>query len=125
MSTASVAGRAEVLDLAPNDVVASTSNETGVDLLSYEGSMICVLDAEAGGSGITYAVKLQDSADNSSFSDLSGAAFDTTSANAASVQKIAVDIDNCKRYVRAVITVAGGSGAGAVSVKGLAFPKYG
>lgn len=125
MSTASVAGRAEVLDLAPNDVVASTSNETGVDLLSYEGSMICVLDAEAGGSGITYAVKLQDSADNSSFSDLSGAAFDTTSANAASVQKIAVDIDNCKRYVRAVITVAGGTGAGAVSVKGLAFPKYG
>ena len=125
MSTASVAGRAEVLDLAPNDVVTATGNETGVDLLSYEGSMICVLDAEAGGSGITYAVKLQDSADNSSFSDLSGAAFDTTSANAASVQKIAVDIDNCKRYVRAVITVAGGTGAGAVSVKGLAFPKYG
>ena len=125
MSTASIAGRAEVLDLAPNDVVTATGNETGVDLLSYEGSMICVLDAEAGGSGITYAVKLQDSADNSSFSDLSGAAFDTTSANAASVQKIAVDIDNCKRYVRAVITVAGGSGAGAVSVKGLAFPKYG
>lgn len=125
MSTASVAGRAEVLDLAPNDVVAATGNETGVDLLNYEGSMICVLDAEAGGSGITYAVKLQDSADNSSFSDLSGAAFDTTSANAASVQKIAVDIDNCKRYVRAVITVAGGTGAGAVSVKGLAFPKYG
>ena len=125
MSTASVAGRAEVLDLAPNDVVTATGNETGVDLLSYEGSMICVLDAEAGGSGITYAVKLQDSADNSSFSDLSGAAFDTTAANAASVQKIAVDIDNCKRYVRAVITVAGGTGAGAVSVKGLAFPKYG
>lgn len=125
MSTASIAGRAEVLDLAPNDVVTATGNETGVDLLSYEGSMICVLDAEAGGSGITYAVKLQDSADNSSFSDLSGAAFDTTSANAASVQKIAVDIDNCKRYVRAVITVAGGTGAGAVSVKGLAFPKYG
>jgi len=125
MSTASVAGRAEVLDLAPNDVVTTTGNETGVDLLSYEGSMICVLDAEAGGSGITYAVKLQDSADNSTFSDLSGAAFDTTSANAASVQKIAVDIDNCKRYVRAVITVAGGTGAGAVSVKGLAFPKYG
>ena len=125
MSTASVAGRAEVLDLAPNDVVTATGNETGVDLLSYEGSMICVLDAEAGGSGITYAVKLQDSADTSSFSDLSGAAFDTTSANTASVQKIAVDIDNCKRYVRAVITVAGGSGAGAVSVKGLAFPKYG
>jgi hypothetical protein len=112
MSTASVAGRATVLDLAPNDVVASTSNETGVDLQPYEGSMICVLDAEAGGSGITYAVKIQDSADNSSFTDLSGAAFTTTTAN-------------CRRYVRAVITVAGGSGTGAVSVKAIAFPKYG
>jgi hypothetical protein len=125
MSSSSVAGRATVLDLAPNDVVASTANKTGVDLLSYEGSMICVLDAEAGGSGITYAVKLQDSDDNSTFTDLSGAAFTTTSANTALVEKLVVDIDNCKRYVRAVITVAGGSGTGAVSVKGLAFPKYG
>ena len=69
MSTASVAGRATVLDLAPRFVA---NNETGVDLLPYEGSMICV-DAEAGGS-ITYAVN-SDSADNSSFTDLSGAAF--------------------------------------------------
>jgi|TARA_B100000035_G_scaffold206531_1_gene176614 hypothetical protein len=125
MSTASVAGRATVLDLAPNDVVASSSNETGVDLQPYEGSMICVLDAEAGGSGITYAVKIQDSADNSSFTDLSGAAFTTTTANTALVEKLVVDIDDCRRYVRAVITVAGGDGAGAVSVKGIAFPKYG
>ena len=125
MSSSSVAGRATVLDLAPNDVVASTATETGVDLLSYEGSMICVLDAEAGGSGITYAVKLEDSDDNSTFGALSGAAFTTTSANTALVEKLVVDIDNCKRYVRAVITVAGGSGTGAVSVKALAFPKYG
>ncbi len=38
MSSSSVAGRAEVLDLAPNDVVASTATETGVDLLSYEAA---------------------------------------------------------------------------------------
>ena len=125
MSSSSVAGRVEVLDLAPNDVVASTATKTGVDLLSYEGSMICVLDAEAGGSGITYAVKLQDSDDDSTYGDLSGAAFTTTTANTALVEKLVVDIDNCKRYVRAVITVAGGSGTGAVSVKAIAFPKYG
>ncbi len=97
MSSSSVAGRAEVLDLAPNDVVASTATETGVDLLSYEGSMICVLDAEAGGSGITYAVKLQDSDDDSTYGDLSGAAFTTTTANTELVEKLVVDIDNCKR----------------------------
>ena len=125
MSSSSVAGRATVLDLAPNDVVATTQTETGVDLQPYEGSMICVLDAEAGGASITYSVKLQDSADNSTFGDLSGAAFTTTTANTALVEKLVVDIDNCKRYVRAVITVAGGSGTGAVSVKAIAFPKYG
>ena len=53
------------LSFAPNDVVTATGNETGVDLLDYEGDITLVLDAEAGGSGITYAVKVQDSADNS------------------------------------------------------------
>jgi len=125
MTSRNVPDRAAILDLVPNDVSTTTANSTGVDLLPYEGKMLCTLDAEAGGSGITYAVKLQDSADNSSFTDLSGAAFSTTGANAASVQKLAVNIDDARRYVRAVITVAGGTGAGAVSVKGVAFPKYG
>jgi len=125
MTSRNVPDRAAILDLVPNDVSTTTANSTGVDLLPYEGKMLCTLDAEAGGSGITYAVKLQDSADNSSFTDLSGAAFSTTAANTASVQKIAVNIDDARRYVRAVITVAGGTGAGAVSVKGVAFPKYG
>ena len=125
MTSRNVPDRAAILDLVPNDVSTTTANSTGVDLLPYEGKMLCTLDAEAGGSGITYAVKLQDSADNSSFTDLSGAAFSTTAANTASVQKLAVNIDDARRYVRAVITVAGGTGAGAVSVKGVAFPKYG
>ena len=125
MTSRNVPDRAAILDLVPNDVSTATANSTGVDLLPYEGKMLCTLDAEAGGSGITYAVKLQDSADNSSFDDLSGVNFSTTGANAASVQKLAVNIDDVRRYVRAVITVAGGTGAGAVSVKGVAFPKYG
>ena len=125
MSTASVAGRATVLDLAPNDVVASTSNETGVDLLPYEGSMICVLDAEAGGASVTYAVKLQDSADNSTFGDVSGLAFTTTDANTALRETLRINSDEVKRYIRAVITVAGGTGTGAVSVVALGSKKYG
>ncbi len=122
MSSSSVAGRAEVLDLAPNDVVASTATETGVDLLSYEGSMICVLDAEAGGSGITYAVKLQDSDDDSTYGDLSEAAFTTTTANPALVQKLVEDIDNCKRYVPAATTVDGVHRTSTTTLNALAFP---
>jgi hypothetical protein len=112
------------LSFAPNDVVTSTGNETGVDLLEFEGDITLILDAEAGGSGVTYAVKVQDSADNSSFADVSGAAFTTTTANTALVETLTVNTDEIKRYARAVITVAGGTGAGAVSVTALGRKKY-
>ena len=114
-----------VLSFAPNDVVTATGNETGVDLQDYEGDMTLILDAEAGGASITYAVKVQDSADNSTFADVSGAAFTTTDANSALVESLVVNTDEIKRYARVVITVAGGTGAGAVSVTGLAAKKYG
>ncbi len=83
-----------------------------------------ILDAEAGGSGITYAVKVQDSADNSTFADVTDAAFTTTTANTALVETLTVNTDEIKRYARAVITVAGGTGAGAVSVTALGRKKY-
>lgn len=114
-----------VLSFAPNDVVTATGNETGVDLQDYEGDITLILDAEAGGSGITYAVKVQDSSDNSTFTDVSGAAFTTTTANTALVESLVVNSDEINRYARVVITVAGGTGAGAVSVTGLARKKYG
>lgn len=113
-----------VLSFAPNDVVTATGNKTGVDLLDYEGDITMTLDAEAGGSGVTYAVKVQDSSDNSTFADVSGAAFTTTSADTALVETLTVNTDEIKRYARVVITVAGGTGAGAVSVTALGRKKY-
>ena len=114
-----------VLSFAPNDVVTATGNKTGVDLLDYEGDITMTLDAEAGGSGVTYAVKVQDSSDNSTFGDVSGAAFTTTSADTALVETLTVNTDEIKRYARVVITVAGGTGAGALSVVALGSKKYG
>ena len=113
-----------VLSFAPNDVVTASSNETGVDLQDYEGDITLILDAEAGGAGITYAVKVQDSSDNATFTDVSGAAFTTTTANTALVESLVVNTDEINRYARVVITVAGGTGAGAVSVTALGQKKY-
>jgi|TARA_Y100000361_G_scaffold64402_1_gene56535 predicted methyltransferase len=113
-----------VLSFAPNDVVAADSNETGVDLQDYEGDITLILDAEAGGSGVTYAVKVQDSADNSSFADVTDAAFTTTTANTALVESLVVNTDEIRRYARVVIDVTGSSPAGAVSVVGLGRKKY-
>ena len=113
-----------VLSFAPNDVVAADSNETGVDLQDYEGDITLILDAEAGGSGVTYAVKVQDSADNSTFADVTDAAFTTTTANTALVESLVVNTDEIRRYARVVIDVTGSSPAGAVSVVGLGRKKY-
>ena len=112
------------LSFAPNDVVAADSNETGVDLQDYEGDITLILDAEAGGSGVTYAVKVQDSSDNSTFADVSGAAFTTTTANTALVESLTVNTDEIKRYARVVIDVTGSGASGAVSVVGLGRKKY-
>jgi hypothetical protein len=115
-----------VLSLLPNDVVTTTGLGSAVDLEDYEGEMAVVLDAEAGGASITYAVKLQESdTSGGSYTDVTGGAFTTTDANTALVEKISVNTNDMKRFVKLSITVAGGTGAGAVSVVALASKKYG
>ena len=125
MTIKNLGTRTELLSLSANDVVTATVNRTGVDLVDYEGDIMAVLDAEAGGASITYAVKIQDSADNSSLADVSGLAFTTTDANTALRETLRINSDEVRRYIRAVITVAGGTGAGAVSVVALGSKKYG
>ena len=125
MTVQNLGTKTELLSLSANDVVGASANRTGVDLVDYEGDIMAILDAEAGGASITYAVKIQDSADNSSFADVSGLAFTTTDANTALRETLRINSDEVRRYIRAVITVAGGTGTGAVSVVALGSKKYG
>jgi hypothetical protein len=125
MTIQNLGSKTEVLSLLPNDVVTATGTGSAVDLQGYEGDIAVLLDAEAGGAGITYAVKLTESATSGgSYTDVSGGAFTTTTANTASVQKIYVNASNLKRYIKVSITVAGGTGAGAVSVVAVGSKKY-
>jgi hypothetical protein len=115
-----------ILGLLRNDVVTATATGSAIDLLGYEGDMAVLLDAEAGGASITYAVKLTESdTSGGTYTDVTGGAFTTTTANTASLQKITVNVTSLKRFVKATATVAGGTGAGAVAVIGLASAKYG
>jgi len=125
MTVQNLGTKTELLSLSANDVVAASANRTGVDLVDYEGDIMAILDAEAGGASITYAVKIQDSADNSTFADVSGLAFTTTDANTALRETLRINSDEVRRYIRAVITVAGGTGTGAVSVVAPGSKKYG
>ena len=125
MTILNLGTKTTLLSLSASDVVTATVNRTGVDLVDYEGDIMAILDAEAGGASITYAVKIQDSADNSTFADVSGLAFTTTDANTALQETLKINSNEVRRYIRAVITVAGGTGAGAVSVVALGSKKYG
>jgi len=115
-----------LLTFIANDVTASTKTGSAVDLQDYEGDIALSLDAEAGGSGVTYAVKLTEcDTTGGTYTDVSGAAFTTTTANTALVEQLVVNSDETQRFIKCVVTVAGGTGAGALSVLGLAAPKYG
>jgi len=126
MTILNLGTKTTVLSLLANDVVTATGTGSAVDLLDYEGDIAVILDAEAGGAGITYAVKLTESdTSGGTYTDVTGGAFTTTTANTALVEKISVNTDGMKRFVKASVTVAGGTGAGAVSVVALGSKKYG
>ena len=124
MTIQNLGSKGTAVDILANDVVASTANGSGVDLQGYEGDAAFILSAEAGSSGVTYAVKIQESADNSSWSDVDSGGFTTTSANTASFQQIALNVSDLKRYCRAAVVVAGGTGTGALTVLAYASKKY-
>ena len=124
MTIQNLGSKGTAVDILPNDVLASTANGSGVDLQGYEGSAAFVLSSEAMGASVTLAVKLQESANNSDWSDVTDGAFTTTAANTAAFEQIALNVSDLKRYVRTASTVAGGTGTGAVNVTAYASKKY-
>lgn len=107
------------LSLSPQAVGGSaTVNGTGVDCLAYEALQVVVAigDVAAG----TLTVKLQESSDDAvadAYADITDA---TTGAVAGSgddeIYLIDVNLSERERYIRAVVTDAGGGGANYVSV---------
>jgi hypothetical protein len=97
------------LELFRSDDRTTTGNGTGVDLLGYEGKLKITLDiGTVSGTTPTLDLKIQDSADNSSFADLATpVAF--AQQNAAGINHLGLDVRLCRRYIRAVATIAGTS----------------
>ncbi len=111
-----------LLSLLPSASYANTAAATGaaIDLNDYEGEAAITLMASAGGTG-SVDVTIQDSSDGSTgWANISGAAF-TQVTTAASQQKIALKTDGCKRYIRALGTIA--TGPQVFSVSALAAKK--
>ena len=77
----------------PTAARTATGQTSGIDLRTYDGDVVFVLDSAAGGgSSPTLDITIEDSADNSSFSALSGAAF-TQVTGTASAQTLDINKD--------------------------------
>jgi len=113
------------LAVRPCALSATTGVGSAIDLNDYEGDIVFSLDASAGGASVTYAVKITESdTSGGTYTDVSGGGFTTSAANTAVQEKIYVNSNDLKRYVKASVTVAGGTGTGFVSVVALAAKKY-
>lgn len=119
--------------LAPTASRNAALDGTAVDLQQYDGDIVLILDVAASGSS-TCTVKLQDSADNSDFADItavfvrggtlqaSGTVAFSQVSTTASKQTIVLNKDGIRRYVKAISTEGG---THVYSVNGIGVKKYG
>lgn len=128
MTVFNLGSKTDLLALNSNAVVTATGagSPAYVDLADYDGDVAFVIDAAAAGSGVTLTAKLQhsDTTTSNDFTDITGGGFTAAAANTAFSEKIYLNSDGLKRYVRVKFTVTGGTGEGAVSVVALGSKKY-
>lgn len=85
---------------------AATTNGTGIDRLGYDDAVV-LLDSKLNQATGTLNVKIQDSADNSSFTDVSGAAFvEVTTSNDVALYIMKLNLRPLRRYIRVVAVTA-------------------
>ncbi len=106
--------------------VTATATSGAIDLKEFDGDVLLVLNCAAGtGSSPTLDIKIQDSDESGgTYGDLSGATF-TQVTDAASVQTLEVNKDECKRFIKVVQTVGGSSPVFVYGISLVGAKKYG
>ena len=110
--------------LLATTTITATGNQTGVDLLDYDGDVQIILSGTAAGAGADLTFRIEESADNSTFTAVTGGTF-TAIGNAASKQVITLSHDDLKRYIRLSCTAETGTASSAVTCFGSGLKKYG
>ena len=101
-----------------------TTNGTGVDVSSYEGNAIALLDAFFESGTPTLDVKLQHSdTSGGTYTDIVDAVFAQV-VTTSGIQKVPVNLDAAKKFVRATGVAAGTSPVYAWGVQLIAQKKY-
>lgn len=113
-----------VKTLKANTAITATDLSASLDISDYEGTILIILDASAQGSGITNAIKVQESAATAgTYTDVSGGGF-TSVTNTASKQTLTLNSDGMMQFIKLSQTVSGGSGTGNVACSVVGKKKY-
>lgn len=92
----------------------STVNSAGIDVTGFEEAML-VVNVGTHTTGTT-AIKVQESDDNSNFTDISGASLSVTSANHNASYIGTINLKKSKRFIRVSTTVTTAAGVVAILV---------
>jgi hypothetical protein len=109
--------------LLATTTITATGNQTGVDLHDHEGDVQIILAATAAGSSNSLTFRIEESADNSTYTAATGGSF-TVIANAASKQVITLNSNDLKRYIRLSCTDETGTASSSVTCFGFGLKKY-
>lgn len=110
--------------LLATTTITGTGDQTGVDLLDYDGDIQIILSGTAAGAGADLTFRIEESDDNSTFTAAAGGSF-TAIGNAASKQVKTLNRDELKRYIRLSCTAETGTASSAVTCFGFGLKKYG
>ncbi|GIW70326.1 MAG: hypothetical protein KatS3mg101_1073 [Patescibacteria group bacterium] len=98
-----------LVTLRPQAITAN-ANGISVDTQGYNSAAVILEVGAVSGTNPTLDVKLQESADGSTWADISGATFaQVTAANNSQILRVEGLGTSRKRYIRAVATVGGTS----------------
>jgi len=103
-----IAGSSTSKTLLAPQARTSSANGTGLDVSTYEGlALVQLANGTTSGTTPTLDVKIQDSAANSTFADVTGYTFTQVTAALSDPSTLKIDLRNVRQYIRAVATIAG------------------
>ncbi len=94
--------------LLATSTITGTGNQTGVDIKDYEGDVQIILTGTAAGAGADLTFRIEESADDSTYTAVTGGTF-TAIGNAAAKQVLTLNSNDLKRYIRLSCTAETGT----------------
>ena len=114
----------EHFTLLATTTITDVGDQTGVDLAGYEGDVQIILSGTAAGSATDLTFRIEESADNSTYTAATGGSF-TDIGNAAYKEVLTLNSNDLKRYIRLSCTAKTGSPSSDVTCFGFGLKKYG